>query len=117
MRRAWGLSALAVASLVAGCSVESTDPGDGADAFAVAACMNFVEVFVRTNSGEIGTAEGIEKIKQARDLAGFAAGRDGQYEPLADELSAMYDAIGVSDSGLSAALIGVQEECDPLLPR
>ena len=110
------VAVLAAALGAAGCSAESTAAEDG-EVFAATACMNFVEVYVGASSGEVDLAEGVEKIRQARDLAEAAAARDDQYAPLAGHLAVMYESMGTNDFGLEAGLRAVQDDCEPLLPE
>lgn len=113
--RSVGAVYVVAAALLAGCSAESTAPEDG-EVFAGAACMNFVEVYVGASTGEVSPGAAVEKIKQARDLAEAAATRDSAYDLLAGYLALMHDAMGTDDVALESSLLGVQGECEPLLP-
>jgi hypothetical protein len=106
----------ALASLPGCASGQGSEAGD-AEAFAGTACMTFVEVYVGVQDEGMTFEEGKAKIADARDLAGAAASRDRRYRTLADDLSAMHSAMGVDDAALRAALMDVQADCDPLIPK
>jgi hypothetical protein len=100
-----------VAASSAGCAAEVAE----SDVMAGAACVGFAEVYVATAEGKMDPLEGMERIRDARDLAAEAAGLDRRYQDLADDLAAMYAAMGASDAALSEALANVHGSCDPLL--